>query len=105
MESVEKATAGAHAAIAYAAQNPISAQAVIAQLRNGETPDPATYDVLFGWLPARTDEAVVASIASMINGHLRRGSTESLEGVTSDVIQLGLMPHVGFKAAVDACSR
>lgn len=105
MDSLEKAAAGAHAAIAYASENPVSAQAVIAQLKEGETPDPTTYELIFGWLPPSTDRAVVASIASMINGHLRGGTADRLPDVASDVIQLGLMPHVGFRAAVDVCSR
>jgi hypothetical protein len=107
--------AGVHAAFDYASKNPERAQTAIAQLRAGEDLDPEAYAGMIGpftavlaeapgmprRFPASTDAAVVGSIAAVISGHLRRGAPDRLPAAASDMIQLSLLPYLGFAAARD----
>lgn len=108
-----KVAAGVHAALTYASQNPGPAQALITQLRDGEAPDSEAFDRMVGHftemlgdtagprerLPASTDAAVIGSIAAVISGHLHCGTSDRLPEVASDMIELSLLPYVGFAAA------
>jgi len=95
-----KIAAGVHAALVYASKNPGPASALDFDHAIGH------FSEMLGEVaaaaprhPASTDRAVVGSIAAVINGHLRAGTAASLPGVAEDMIELSLLPYVGFDAA------
>jgi hypothetical protein len=108
-----KVAAGVHAALVYASKNPGPAQAMITQLRDDGEPRTAEFERMIGHfsemlaetagarprVPASTDEAVIGSIAAVISGHLHRGTAAQLPDVAEDLIELSLLPYVGFAAA------
>src|SRR4051794_32422629 len=97
-----KVAAGVHAAMLYASRNPGPAQALITQLRADETPESEDFQRMVGHfsemladtagprrrLPASTNDAVVGSVAAVISGHLRKGTSDQLPDLASDMIEL-----------------
>jgi hypothetical protein len=108
-----KVAAGVHAAMLYASKNPGPAQALITQLRAEKPDESEEFQQMVGHfsemlaetagtrrrLPASTNDAVVGSVAAVISGHLRRGTSDQLPELASGMIELTLLPYVGFEAA------
>lgn len=108
-----KIAAGVHAALVFASKNPGPAQAMIIQLRDDGEPRTAEFERMLGHfsemlgettgtrprMPASTDAAVIGSIAAVVSGHLHCGTAARLPDVAEDLIELSLLPYVGFEAA------
>jgi hypothetical protein len=94
-----KIAAGVEAALVYASKNPGPAGALDSEAAVGHFTELLGEVAGVERLPASTDRAVVGSIAAVIADHLRRGQAERLPDVAGDMIELSLLPYVGFAAA------
>lgn len=95
-----KIAAGVEAALVYASKNPGPASALDFDFAIGH------FTEMLGEVaaaaprhPASTDKAVVGSIAAVISGHLHKGTAARLPDLAGDMIELSLLPYVGFDAA------
>ena len=106
--------AGIRAALEFAAKNPAAARALTVDSRAGESGEGDAYPAMVGRfaamlgagaprserLPASSDTAVVAAIASMVSHRIRAGQLERLEDGDRDLVFLALLPYVGFADAI-----
>ncbi len=103
---------GIRAALGFSAQNPVAARTLMLDSRHSGAGGAEVYTEMIGRftrmltdaapgerLPGSSDGALVGAIASVVGERVRTDSLDRLGESAPDLIQLALMPYVGFDEA------